>query len=73
MLRKRQRYPNGDIYDGEWLDGKRHGRGVYTYKNVTSMSESLQTTCAMDSALSSLQTRPTTGASFEEGGMRESG
>ena len=34
MFRKaRQRYPNGDIYDGEWLDGKRHGRGVYSYRS----------------------------------------
>ena len=34
MFRKaRQRYPNGDVYDGEWLDGKRHGRGVYAYRS----------------------------------------
>ena len=34
MFRKaRQRYPNGDIYDGEWLEGKRHGRGVYAYRS----------------------------------------
>ena len=34
MYRKaRQEYVNGDIYDGEWVDGKREGRGVYVYKN----------------------------------------
>jgi hypothetical protein len=22
---------NGDAYEGEWLNGKRHGRGIYTY------------------------------------------
>jgi hypothetical protein len=26
-------YPNGDEYDGEWVKGKRHGRGVYTWAN----------------------------------------
>lgn len=24
-------YPNGDIYDGEFLNGVRHGKGKYTY------------------------------------------
>ena len=24
-------YPNGDTYDGEFMDGTREGRGVYTY------------------------------------------
>ena len=34
MYRKAwQEYVNGDIYDGEWVDGKREGRGVYVYKN----------------------------------------
>ena len=23
----------GDRYDGEWVDGKKHGRGVYFYAN----------------------------------------
>lgn len=26
-------YDNGDQYDGEWMDGKRHGRGKMIYKN----------------------------------------
>lgn len=24
-------YPNGDTYDGEFMDGTREGRGVYSY------------------------------------------
>lgn len=24
-------YPNGDVYDGEFLQGVRHGKGKYTY------------------------------------------
>lgn len=24
-------YSNGDIYKGEWHDGKQHGEGVYIY------------------------------------------
>ena len=24
-------YQNGDLYDGQWLDGERHGRGTMTY------------------------------------------
>jgi len=27
-------YPNGDIYHGEWVDGKMHGEGSYTYKKT---------------------------------------
>jgi hypothetical protein len=25
-------YPNGDEYNGEFMDGTREGRGTYTYK-----------------------------------------
>ena len=25
----RYTYSNGDIYEGEWKDGKRHGKGKY--------------------------------------------
>lgn len=25
-------YPNGDVYEGEWVDNKMHGEGTYTYK-----------------------------------------
>lgn len=25
-------FPNGDIYEGEWLEDKIHGEGSYTYK-----------------------------------------
>ena len=28
----RHEYPNGDVYEGEWVDGKRHGKGVHMYK-----------------------------------------
>ena len=24
-------YPNGDIYDGQWQDNVRHGKGSYTF------------------------------------------
>mmetsp|Transcript_15842 Transcript_15842/g.23850 ORF Transcript_15842/g.23850 Transcript_15842/m.23850 type:complete len:231 (-) Transcript_15842:87-779(-) len=27
-------YPNGDIYEGEWLDNKMHGEGTYIYKKT---------------------------------------
>lgn len=27
----RHKYPNGDIYEGELIDGKRHGRGIYKF------------------------------------------
>ena len=26
-------YPNGDVYEGDWRDGKPHGRGKMTYPN----------------------------------------
>jgi radial spoke head protein 1 len=25
-------YPNGDVYDGQWQNGLRHGTGKYSYK-----------------------------------------
>jgi hypothetical protein len=25
------KYANGDAYEGEWLNGKCHGRGIYTW------------------------------------------
>ena len=24
-------YPNGDIYEGDYVDGIRHGRGIYRF------------------------------------------
>lgn len=27
------KYPNGDLYDGEWVNGKRHGNGQFLYKS----------------------------------------
>lgn len=27
-------YPNGDKYEGEWYNNKRHGRGRYYYKDT---------------------------------------
>ena len=27
------KYPNGDIYDGMWLRGKKNGQGKYIYHN----------------------------------------
>jgi hypothetical protein len=27
------RFENGNAYEGEWLNGKRHGRGIMTYAN----------------------------------------
>ncbi|RHY73055.1 hypothetical protein DYB30_000666 [Aphanomyces astaci] len=29
--RGKLRFANGDLYDGEWVDGKRHGQGTFTY------------------------------------------
>ena len=26
-------YPNGDVYEGDWSNDKRHGNGKYTYAN----------------------------------------
>ena len=26
-----RRYANGDVYEGEWQNGKKHGRGTYTH------------------------------------------
>jgi hypothetical protein len=26
-------YANGDVYDGEWRGGRRHGNGMYTYRS----------------------------------------
>lgn len=25
-------YHNGDIYDGSWEEGRKHGQGIYTYE-----------------------------------------
>lgn len=27
----RAEFSNGDIYDGEYLNGQKHGRGIYDY------------------------------------------
>lgn len=27
-------YPNGDVYEGEWVDNKMQGEGTYTYKKT---------------------------------------
>ena len=32
-------YANGDIYQGDWLDGKAHGNGVFVNKGAASMYE----------------------------------
>ena len=26
-------YSDGGVYEGEWVDGKMHGRGLYTFAN----------------------------------------
>jgi hypothetical protein len=31
-------YSNGQKYSGEWLNDKKHGRGVQTYKNGQRLS-----------------------------------
>ncbi|CAE7640455.1 PIP5K8, partial [Symbiodinium necroappetens] len=31
--RARCTWPEGQVYEGEWKDGLRHGKGTYTYKN----------------------------------------
>jgi len=37
QLRRRQKYSDGSVYDGEWnSDGERHGVGSLTYSNNTS-------------------------------------
>jgi len=30
-------YPNGDIYEGEWLNNQRHGKGTMTYEGNASL------------------------------------
>lgn len=30
----RMKYPNGDLYEGEWVENKMHGEGTYTYKKA---------------------------------------
>lgn len=30
-------FPNGDIYDGDWKKGKKHGYGMYTYSDGKSI------------------------------------
>lgn len=32
------RYKNGDVYEGEFKYGKRHGKGIYTYKYPNALS-----------------------------------
>lgn len=32
-------YPNGDIYEGEWNDGKMDGSGTYTFNNTDTHTE----------------------------------
>ena len=27
------RFGDGSTFEGEWLDGNRHGRGIYTWAN----------------------------------------
>ncbi len=27
------RYDNGDVYDGDWLNNKPHGEGIYVYRH----------------------------------------
>ena len=33
------RKKNGDVYVGEWIDGKRHGKGSYVHKVTESASD----------------------------------
>ena len=35
-------YPNGDTYTGDFLDGKRHGQGDYTYARTNPEEEPIQ-------------------------------
>jgi hypothetical protein len=39
-------YPSGSMYEGEVTDGKRHGLGVYTWKEVWSPALLLPRTCS---------------------------
>ena len=39
-------YPSGSMYEGEVTDGKRHGLGVYTWKQVWSPTLLLLRTCS---------------------------
>lgn len=27
-------FPNGDVYEGSYVHGKRHGKGTYTWKGM---------------------------------------
>ncbi|CAD8089097.1 unnamed protein product [Paramecium sonneborni] len=35
LEKKKLEFPNGAIYQGQVLDGKRHGKGIYTWKDGT--------------------------------------
>ncbi len=32
-IQKKNRYSNGDTYEGQWLKGKKHGDGAMTFIN----------------------------------------
>ena len=37
-----ERFPDGTVYEGDWVDGKRHGTGTYTYGEDGDTDEGLE-------------------------------
>ena len=33
MTKGKMTYKNGEIYEGEWAEGKKHGKGKFIYEN----------------------------------------
>ncbi|CAD8092861.1 unnamed protein product [Paramecium sonneborni] len=42
LEKKKLEFPNGAIYQGQVLDGKRHGKGIYTWKDGTKYEGSFE-------------------------------
>ena len=42
LEKKKLEFPNGAIYEGQVLDGKRHGKGIYTWKDGTKYEGSFE-------------------------------
>ena len=48
ITEKKNKYGNGSIYEGEFLDNQRNGKGVYKYNNGNVIRVSLKKTKKME-------------------------